>query len=51
MAGQQAFGGPGGVFNGEFHDPVFEPNPDFNFEDEAHHMMPNGYSQQQDFSL
>lgn len=51
MANQQAFNGPGGMFNPDLHDPVFEPSPDFHFEDETHHMMSGAYDQQGDFTL
>lgn len=46
MALQQTFLQTGDVFNTAMPDPVFEPDPDFNFEEEPNHMMQNTYPSQ-----
>lgn len=52
MANQQSFHDAGDVFSAEMHDPVFEPSPDFNFEEEPDQMtMPEPYITQGDFPL
>jgi len=39
MADRHNFNGPPSDFSSGFQDPVFEPSPDFNFEDDASNMM------------
>lgn len=52
MGDQRTFDRFGGALNGDFHDPVFDPSADFNFEDEPNHMiMSETYDQPGDFPL